>query len=72
MSEFRVTILLISLSRRQVLSHSSSAEIHKPKDGKKRTGCFSSDAFEDVVDKRVKNGHCLVRDTGIRMHLLQH
>lgn len=33
------------------------------------TGCFCCDALKDVVDKGVQDGHCLVGDTGIRVHL---
>ena len=37
----------------------------------KRTGSFSSDTFEDIVDEGVKNGHRLVGDTSIRVDLLE-
>jgi hypothetical protein len=36
-----------------------------------RTGCFSCDALKNVVDKRVEDGHGLVGDTSIRVHLSQ-
>ena len=36
------------------------------------TGCFGRYALEDVVDKRVEDGHGLVRDTGVRVNLLQY
>jgi len=34
-------------------------------------GSLGGDTLEDVVDKRVKDGHGLVRDTRIRMDLLE-
>ena len=33
---------------------------------------LSSDAFEDIVDKGVHDGHTLLADTGIWMNLLEH
>ena len=33
--------------------------------------CLSSDALEDIVDKRVQDGHGTVGDTGIGVNLLQ-
>jgi hypothetical protein len=39
--------------------------------GSQLTGRFSSNSFEDVVDKRVQYRHGLVGDTSIGMHLLQ-
>lgn len=35
------------------------------------TGCLSGNALEDVVDKGVEDGHRLVRDTSVRVHLLE-
>lgn len=35
------------------------------------TGCLRGNALEDVVDKRVENGHRLVGDTSIRVDLLE-
>ena len=40
--------------------------------GGTRTGGFCSDALENVVHERVEDSHRLVRDTRIRMHLLEH
>jgi len=37
----------------------------------RRTGGFSGNTLEDVVDKRVQNRHSLVRDTRIRVDLLK-
>ena len=34
-------------------------------------GGLGSDTFEDIVDKRVEDGHGLVRDTRIRVDLLK-
>ena len=36
-----------------------------------RTGSLSRNTFEDVVDEGVEDGHRLVGDTGVRMHLLE-
>ena len=36
-----------------------------------RTGCLSGNALENVVDKRVEDGHGLVGDTGIGVDLLE-
>ena len=33
---------------------------------------LGGDALEDVVDKRIHDAHCLARDTGVGMYLLQH
>lgn len=38
----------------------------------KLTRCLSRDTLEDVVHERVEDGHCLVGDTRVRVHLLQH
>ena len=35
-------------------------------------GGFSGNTFEDIVDERVHDGHGLVGDTDIGVHLLQH
>jgi len=35
------------------------------------TGSLSGNAFENIVDERVEDGHRLVRDTGIRVNLLE-
>jgi len=35
-------------------------------------GGLSGDTLEDIIDERVKDGHGLVRDTSIRVDLLQH
>ena len=32
---------------------------------------LGSDTLEDIVDKRVHDGHSLLRDSSIRMHLLK-
>jgi len=37
-----------------------------------RTGGLSGDTLENIIDKGVQNCHCLVRNTGVRVHLLQH
>lgn len=37
----------------------------------KRTRSLSCNPLEDIVDEGVKNGHRLVRDTGIRVDLLE-
>ena len=37
-----------------------------------QAGSFSSDTFEDIVDKGVHDGHGLAGDTGVGVHLLQH
>ena len=36
-----------------------------------RTGSLGGDSFKDVIDKRVEDGHGLVGDTRVRMHLLE-
>jgi hypothetical protein len=36
-----------------------------------KLGCLSGDALEDVVDKRVQNGHGTVGDTSVRVDLLE-
>ena len=33
---------------------------------------FGGDSFENVIDEGVHDGHSLLTDTGIRVHLLQH
>jgi hypothetical protein len=33
---------------------------------------FSSDAFKDIVDERVHDGHTLLRDTCVGMNLFEH
>ena len=33
---------------------------------------LGSDALEEIVHKRVHDGHGLGRDTSVRVHLLQH
>lgn len=38
----------------------------------RKTRRFGSDAFEDVVDERIHDAHRFARDTGVRMHLLEH
>ena len=35
-------------------------------------GGLGSDALEDVLNEGVENGHGLVRDTGVRVNLLEH
>ena len=35
------------------------------------TGRLGGDALEDVVDERIHDAHCLARDTGVRVHLLE-
>jgi hypothetical protein len=37
-----------------------------------RTGGLRGDTFKDIVHERVKDGHSLVGDTGIRVYLLEH
>jgi len=38
-----------------------------------QTGSLSSNAFKDVIEKAVHDGHCLLAgDSSIRMNLLQH
>jgi len=41
-------------------------------DRRMRTGSFSGDTLEDVVDKRVQDSHSLVGDTSVRVYLLEH
>jgi hypothetical protein len=41
-------------------------------EGSRRTGSLCGNTLEDIVDKRIENGHGLVRDTSIRVDLLQH
>ena len=41
-------------------------------EGRIRTGCFRCNALKDIVDERVEDGHGLVGDTGVRVHLLEH
>ena len=36
-----------------------------------RTGCLSSNTLENIIDKRVQNGHSLVRDTRVWVDLLE-
>jgi hypothetical protein len=36
------------------------------------TRCLCRDTLKDIIYKRVQNGHSLVGDTSIGMHLLQH
>ena len=36
------------------------------------TGCLSGDTLKDIVDKGVEDGHRLVGDTSVRVHLLEH
>ena len=36
-----------------------------------RTGCLCGDALEDIIDERVEDGHRLVRNSGIRVDLLE-
>ena len=38
---------------------------------RRELGGLGGDAFEDIVDKRVENGHGLVRDTRIGVDLLK-
>ena len=37
-----------------------------------QTGSLSGNAFKDVIDKAVHDGHGLAGDSSIRMNLLQH
>ena len=37
-----------------------------------KTRCLASDSFEDVVDERVHDAHCLGRHSNIRMNLLKY
>ena len=37
-----------------------------------QTGSFSSNTFEDIIDKRVHDAHGLGGDTSVRVDLLQH
>ena len=59
----------------QLQAHS---RLHLPgRDGRtlvvvRQTGGLASDALEDVVHERVHDAHSLGRDTGVRVHLLQH
>jgi len=41
-------------------------------DRRMRTGSFSGDTLEDVVDERIQDSHSLIGDTGIRVYLLEH
>ena len=36
-----------------------------------RTRCLSGNTLENVVYKRVQDGHSLIRDTRVRMNLLE-
>lgn len=38
---------------------------------RRHTRCFCGDAFEDIVNKAVKDSHRLIRDTSIRVDLLE-
>ena len=69
MFEFRVTRWLISWSKLPVLK--KSLEKTKLKKVTELTGSLSGDALENIVDERVEDGHCLVRDTGIGVNLLK-
>ena len=37
-----------------------------------RTRCLGGNTLEDIVDEGVKDGHGLVRDTRVRVNLLEH
>lgn len=37
-----------------------------------KLGGLGSNTLEDVIDERVQNRHGTVRDTGVRVHLLEH
>ena len=37
-----------------------------------RTGGFGRDTLEDIVDEGVEDGHRLVGDTSVGVHLLEH
>ena len=39
---------------------------------KRRTRSFGRNTLEDIVDKGVQDGHRLVGDTSVRVHLLEH
>jgi hypothetical protein len=39
---------------------------------RRKLSSLGSDTFEDIVDKGVHDGHALLGDTGIGVHLLQH
>lgn len=39
--------------------------------GEQRTGSFGGNPLKYIVDKRVKDGHRLVGDTGVRVDLLE-
>jgi len=47
------------------MTHANSAK-------EKRTGSLGCDALEDIVDERVQDGHGLVGDTSVRVHLLEY
>lgn len=37
-----------------------------------QAGRFSGNSLEDVVHERIHDRHCLARDSGVGMYLLQH
>jgi hypothetical protein len=37
-----------------------------------KLSCLTRNALEDIVDERVHDGHALLRDTGVGVHLLEH
>jgi len=40
------------------------------KNDEEHTGSFGGNTLENIVDKAVKDSHCLIGDTSIRVHLL--
>ena len=65
---------LTSWSKKRALKkiHKFQVSIDTDLEDRIRTGCFSGNTLKDIVDEGVKDGHRLVGDTGIRVHLLEH
>src|ERR1700722_5484090 len=41
-------------------------------ENERRTRCLTRNPLKYIVYERIQNRHCLVRDTSVRVHLLQH
>ena len=54
------------------IQSAKSAITRENKNQSPRTRCLGCDTLEDVVDERVEDGHRLVGDTSIGVHLLEH
>ena len=58
--------------RRELCKVNMLAMSHENSAKEKRTGSLGCDALEDIVDERVQDGHGLVGDTSVRVHLLEY